>query len=71
MIDNQILKRMTKVQLDEEFLNDMKSLKNIYNSNHVAFVLAGISPETAIDDLFREIKQIWLQRLTLELKGGE
>lgn len=71
MIDEKFLKKMSREQLDQEFNNDIIVMKNYFSSKSVIFMIAGVNPEQAIDDLFGEMKQIWLQRLSLELKGGE
>lgn len=71
MIHNNYLDTMTKVQLDIAFQNLMNNMVNMYNGKLLLFRIAGIPPEEAIDDLFAEMKQIWLRRLTLEMKGGE
>lgn len=70
MIQKELLEVMTKEQLNTEFTRDIEVMMNYY-ANPVIFLLSGISPSNGIDDLFDEMKQIWLKRLALELKGGE
>lgn len=70
MIQKEFLEAMTKEQLDAEFNRDIEVMMNYY-TNPLIFQLAGISPSNGIDDLFSEMKQIWLKRLALELEGGE
>lgn len=62
---------MSKEQLDKEFNNDVKMMLGYYNKKIIIYKIAGVNPEQAIDDLFTEMKQIWLQRLSLEVKGGK
>lgn len=70
MIQKEFLEVMTKEQLNTEFNRDIEVMMNYY-ANPVIFHLAGISPSNGIDDLFDEMKQIWLKHLELDLKGGE
>ncbi|EGO7681665.1 hypothetical protein [Enterococcus faecalis] len=70
MIQKEILQTMSKAQLNTEFTRDIEVMLNYY-AKPILFQSAGISPSTGIDDLFAEMKQIWLKRLELDLKGGE
>ena len=71
MIQKSFLDVMTKEQLDDEFNRDVEGMVKHYHTGRVIYITAGISPDQAIDDLFDEMKQIWLRRLELETKGGE
>ncbi|HAP2799104.1 TPA: hypothetical protein ACWLUR_002498 [Enterococcus faecalis] len=69
MIQKEFLEIMIKEQLNTEFNRDIEVMMNYY-ANPVIFHLAVIYPSNGIDDLFDEMKQIWLKRLALELKNG-
>lgn len=71
MIQKDFLEAMTQEQLDAEFNQDVEVMLKQYNTDPAIYNMAGISPIQAIDNLFDEMKQIWLKRLALELKGGE
>lgn len=71
MIQKEILEAMTQEQLDAEFNRDVEVMMKQYDSDYVIYIITGISPTQVMDDLFNEMKQIWLKRLSLELKGGE
>lgn len=65
MIEKSILERMTIADLSAMFEANKRSMNQMFNNSFV-FVVAGINPETAIDDLFDEMKQIWLKKIEIE-----
>ncbi|MBO1304648.1 hypothetical protein JZO70_00635 [Enterococcus sp. 669A] len=71
MIQKEILEAMTQEQLDAEFNRDVEVMMKQYDSDYIIYITTGISPTQVMDNLFNEMKQIWLKRLSLELKGGE
>gem|GEM_PF-6099496 len=71
MIQKEFLNTMTKAQLDAEFNRDAQVMLKQYNTDYTFYIMAGLPPTKAIDNLFEEMKQIWLKRLEQELKGGE
>ena len=56
MIENQVLSKMSKKELDQEFYRELESLENLYRSKPSVYSFAGINPEQAINDLFDELK---------------
>lgn len=71
MIDEKYLKKMSKEQLDQVFDNDVRVIQNYYNSGLIINKISGVTPEQAINDIFDEMKQIWVQSLSIEIKGGK
>ncbi|MFS1019261.1 hypothetical protein ACFC9N_08150 [Enterococcus casseliflavus] len=71
MIQKEILEAMTQEQLDAEVDRDVEVMIKQYDTDYVIHIMAVISLAQAIDDLFNEMKQIWIKRLSLELIGGE
>ncbi|EAL4079000.1 hypothetical protein C3V08_08675 [Campylobacter jejuni] len=65
MIEKSMLEKMTIADLSAMFEENKRSMNQMFNNSFV-FVVAGINPETAIDDLFDEMKQIWLKKIEME-----
>lgn len=62
---------MTKEQLDDEFFKDVTVVVNHYKGGLLPSLIENIPPGEKIDILFCEMKQIWLRRMELEMKGSE
>lgn len=68
MIEKKILEQMTIADLSAMFEKDTCSMNEMFNFP-ICFVVAGGKPEDRIDDLFSEMKQIWLKKIEIELRG--
>lgn len=65
MIEKSILEKMTIADLSAMFEYNKRSMNQMF-SNSYLFLIAGINPEDGIDDLFSEMKQIWLKKIQIE-----
>lgn len=65
MIEKSILEKMTIADLSAMFEDNKRSMNEMFSNSYV-FLIADVNPETAIDDLFSEMKQIWLKKIEIE-----
>lgn len=56
---------MTIADLSAMFEDNKRSMNEMFSNSDV-FLIYGVNSETAIDDLFSEMKQIWLKKIEIE-----
>lgn len=66
MIEKSMLEKMTIADLSAMFEENKHSMEQMFSNKSSFFVAAGVNPETAIDELFFEMKQIWLKKIEME-----
>lgn len=65
MIEKSMLEKMTIADLSAMFEDNKRSMNEMFSNSYV-FLISGVNPKTAIDDLFSEMKQIWLKKIEIE-----
>lgn len=65
MIEKSMLEKMTIADLSAMFEDNKRSMNKMFSNSYV-FLISGVNSETAIDDLFSEMKQIWLKKIEIE-----
>ncbi len=65
MIEKSMLEKMTIADLSAMFEDNKRSMNEMFSNSYV-FLISGVNSETAIDDLFSEMKQIWLKKIEIE-----
>lgn len=65
MIEKSMLEKMTIADLSAMFEHNKRSMNEMFSNSDV-FLISGVNSETAIDDLFSEMKQIWLKKIEIE-----
>lgn len=70
MIEKSEIEKMDIAGLTAMFSINKESMDKLFKDS--AFIkISGLHPERVIDDLFNEMKQIWLKKIELEESVGK